>query len=136
MAGTTGRTVPVPESEADDLHTDQPAEGAPAVDAEPAGGGTQTPPGSQAPASDTSAGPAAQAADTVPAVPDALQLLMQALTNLSVQTNVTPYPPPRPYVPDYRKEFNWTTWPIYFGDFKTFRKFKKEVSFTLTMLPA
>ena len=130
----------VPDEEADDLHPDQAADGAPAADAEPTGDGTQLPPGSTVPAPDTSAGSAAQAAGTVPAGPDALQLLMQALTNLSVQsaaqTSIIPSPPPRPFVPDYRKEFNWTTWPIYSGDFKTFRKFKKEVSFTLTMLPA
>ena len=42
---------------------------------------------------------------------------------------------PRPYVPDFRKDLNMTAWPPYSGDFRTFRTYKKDVLFTLEVLP-
>ena len=70
-----------------------------------------------------------------PAPADALSQLALALQGLMDQASITTAVQPRPYVPDYRKDLNMTAWPSCSGDFRTFRIYKKDVLFTLGMLP-
>ena len=125
-----GLQAPIPgEEEGDEIPPDQPEKGTTA-------GETDPPAAEAAPATPT--GSAAPAAATIPVSSDALNQLMLAFacmtTQNAAQTSIVPQP--RPFVPDFRKDLNLATWPSYSGDFKSFRKFKKEVLFTLTMLPA
>ena len=80
------------------------------------------------------AGPEDVAGNT-PAPADTLNQLALALQSLMSQAPSTTSMQPRPYVPDFRKDLNMTTWPSYSGDFRTFRIYKKDVLFTLGMLP-
>ena len=77
----------------------------------------------------------APAPEPTPAPPDPLGQLALAIQSLMTQASSTTSVQPMPYAPDFRKELNMTMWPSYSGDFRTFRTYKKDVIFTLGMLP-